>query len=192
MPSGVHGSCATPSARHARRTMSSPTRRRERSMARATTNGLDRRFGNRPTPAKPRRIRARPTAYAEDEEPIKAVWSLAKSNGSLYACEQSAGMFRSEDAGQSQSISRACRSTRLGRPGTRVAPPWPYILWLSTPKITTASESTFRWLGYSIPVTAASAGSAPKRGCPRLSFSGGHPTARSQNAVSGAAQRRLR
>ncbi|MBB6464459.1 photosystem II stability/assembly factor-like uncharacterized protein [Aminobacter lissarensis] len=40
-------------------------------------------------------------AYAEGEEPIKAVWSLAKGNGSLYAGVQPAGLFRSDDAGQS-------------------------------------------------------------------------------------------
>jgi len=42
-------------------------------------------------------------AYAEGEEPIKAVWSLAKGNGSLYAGVQPAGLFRSDDAGQSWS-----------------------------------------------------------------------------------------
>ncbi len=40
-------------------------------------------------------------SYAEGEEPIKAVWSLAKGNGSLYAGVQPAGLFRSDDAGQS-------------------------------------------------------------------------------------------
>lgn len=40
-------------------------------------------------------------AYAEGEEPIKAVWSLAKGNGSLYAGVQPAGLFRSDDFGQS-------------------------------------------------------------------------------------------
>lgn len=40
-------------------------------------------------------------AYAEGEEPIKAVWSLAKGNGSLYAGVQPAGLFRSDDSGQS-------------------------------------------------------------------------------------------
>ena len=42
-------------------------------------------------------------AYAEGEEPIKAVWSLAKGNGSLYAGVQPAGLFRSDDDGQSWS-----------------------------------------------------------------------------------------
>lgn len=39
-------------------------------------------------------------AYAEGEEPIKAVWSLARGNGSLYAGVQPAGLFRSDDDGQ--------------------------------------------------------------------------------------------
>lgn len=42
-------------------------------------------------------------AYAEGEEPIKAVWSLAKGNGSLYAGVQPAGLFRSDDDGHSWS-----------------------------------------------------------------------------------------
>jgi photosystem II stability/assembly factor-like uncharacterized protein len=40
-------------------------------------------------------------AYREGEEPIKAVWSLAQRNGSLYAGVQPAGLFRSDDKGQS-------------------------------------------------------------------------------------------
>jgi photosystem II stability/assembly factor-like uncharacterized protein len=39
-------------------------------------------------------------AYGEGEEPIKAVWSLAKRNGTLYAGVQPAGLFRSEDGGE--------------------------------------------------------------------------------------------
>lgn len=42
-------------------------------------------------------------AYAEGDEPIKAVWSLAKGNGSLYAGVQPAGLFRSDDDGHSWS-----------------------------------------------------------------------------------------
>lgn len=40
-------------------------------------------------------------AYPEGEEPVKMVWSLAAANGSLYAGVEPAGLFRSEDAGQS-------------------------------------------------------------------------------------------
>jgi photosystem II stability/assembly factor-like uncharacterized protein len=40
-------------------------------------------------------------AYAAGEEPVKAVWSLAPRNGSLYAGVQPAGLFRSDDKGQS-------------------------------------------------------------------------------------------
>jgi photosystem II stability/assembly factor-like uncharacterized protein len=40
-------------------------------------------------------------AYAEGEEPIKAVWSLAARNGRLYAGVQPAGLFQSDDGGQS-------------------------------------------------------------------------------------------
>ena len=39
-------------------------------------------------------------AYAEGEQPIKAVWSLAPGHGSLYAGVEPAGLFRSEDSGQ--------------------------------------------------------------------------------------------
>ena len=38
-------------------------------------------------------------AYEAGEEPIKAVWSLARRNGSLYAGVQPAGLFRSDDGG---------------------------------------------------------------------------------------------
>jgi photosystem II stability/assembly factor-like uncharacterized protein len=40
-------------------------------------------------------------AYAQGEEAVKAVWSIAPSNGTLYAGVQPAGLFRSEDGGQS-------------------------------------------------------------------------------------------
>lgn len=38
--------------------------------------------------------------YAEGEDPIKAVWSLAKVGGSLYAGVEPAGLFRSDDNGE--------------------------------------------------------------------------------------------
>ena len=40
-------------------------------------------------------------AYAEGEEPIRAVWSLAPAAGRLYAGVQPAGLFRSADGGAS-------------------------------------------------------------------------------------------
>ncbi len=40
-------------------------------------------------------------AYTEGEDPIKAVWSLAGRNGSLYAGVEPAGLFRSDDGGLS-------------------------------------------------------------------------------------------
>jgi photosystem II stability/assembly factor-like uncharacterized protein len=40
-------------------------------------------------------------AYAQGEQPIKAVWSLAQGHGRLYAGVEPAGLFRSEDGGQS-------------------------------------------------------------------------------------------
>ena len=40
-------------------------------------------------------------AYAAGEEPIKAVWSLGRRNGRLYAGVQPAGLFTSDDKGQS-------------------------------------------------------------------------------------------
>jgi len=40
-------------------------------------------------------------AYAEGEEPVKAVWSLARGRECLYAGVEPAGLFRSDDAGAS-------------------------------------------------------------------------------------------
>jgi photosystem II stability/assembly factor-like uncharacterized protein len=40
-------------------------------------------------------------AYDAGEDPVKTVWSLAPANGSLYAGVEPAGLFRSEDRGQS-------------------------------------------------------------------------------------------
>jgi photosystem II stability/assembly factor-like uncharacterized protein len=40
-------------------------------------------------------------AYGEGEPPVKSVWSVAASNGSLYAGVEPAGLFRSDDGGQS-------------------------------------------------------------------------------------------
>jgi hypothetical protein len=39
-------------------------------------------------------------AYGPGEQPIKAVWSLARRNGSLYAGVEPAGLFVSEDEGR--------------------------------------------------------------------------------------------
>ena len=47
-------------------------------------------------------------AYETGEEPIKSVWSVAPRNGSLYAGVQPAGLFRSDDGGQTLA---ACRGT---------------------------------------------------------------------------------
>jgi photosystem II stability/assembly factor-like uncharacterized protein len=40
-------------------------------------------------------------AYAEGEEPVAAVWSLAAGHGGLYAGVQPAGLFQSSDGGES-------------------------------------------------------------------------------------------
>ena len=40
-------------------------------------------------------------AYQAGDEPIKAVWSLAPNGGALYAGVQPAGLFKSDDQGQS-------------------------------------------------------------------------------------------
>jgi photosystem II stability/assembly factor-like uncharacterized protein len=40
-------------------------------------------------------------AYPEGEEPIKSVWSVAKGGASLYAGVEPAGLFRSDDGGES-------------------------------------------------------------------------------------------
>ena len=40
-------------------------------------------------------------AYAAGEEPIKSVWSLAPASGRLYAGVEPAGLFRSDDGGES-------------------------------------------------------------------------------------------
>jgi photosystem II stability/assembly factor-like uncharacterized protein len=42
-------------------------------------------------------------AYPQGEAPIKAVWSLAKSGSSLYAGVDPAGLFRSDDGGETWS-----------------------------------------------------------------------------------------
>lgn len=42
-------------------------------------------------------------AYAEGQEPIKAVWSLGVRDGRVYAGVQPAGLFASDDSGQSWS-----------------------------------------------------------------------------------------
>ncbi len=39
-------------------------------------------------------------AYAEGEQPIKSAWSLAPRNGQLYAGVEPAGLFRSDDGGE--------------------------------------------------------------------------------------------
>ncbi|MBV8455715.1 MAG: exo-alpha-sialidase [Acetobacteraceae bacterium] len=41
--------------------------------------------------------------YSEGEEPIRSVWSLAPAHGQLYAGVEPAGLFRSDDAGQTWS-----------------------------------------------------------------------------------------
>ena len=62
-------------------------------------------------------------AYDAGEEPIKAVWSVAPKNGSLYAGVQPAGLFRSDDRRrQPGSMSKACRSTLRDRNGIPAAP----------------------------------------------------------------------
>ncbi len=49
-------------------------------------------------------------AYPEGEEPIKSVWSLAPAAGGLYAGVEPAGLFRSDDHGQSwRHVSRPSR-----------------------------------------------------------------------------------
>jgi photosystem II stability/assembly factor-like uncharacterized protein len=40
-------------------------------------------------------------AYAEGDQPISTVWSLAAAHGSLYAGVQPAGLFQSDDGGES-------------------------------------------------------------------------------------------
>jgi photosystem II stability/assembly factor-like uncharacterized protein len=42
-------------------------------------------------------------AYGEDDAPVKAVWSLKPSDGALYAGVEPAGLFRSDDAGETWS-----------------------------------------------------------------------------------------
>jgi hypothetical protein len=42
-------------------------------------------------------------AYAQGETPVSSVWSLAQCSGCLYAGVEPAGLFRSEDGGQSWS-----------------------------------------------------------------------------------------
>ena len=44
---------------------------------------------------------SRGLAYAAGEQPIKSVWSLAEGRGRLYAGVEPAGLFRSDDGGES-------------------------------------------------------------------------------------------
>ena len=61
-------------------------------------------------------------AYAAGEEPIKSVWSLAPRAGRLYAGVEPAGLFRSDDGGQSLAArGRVARPSRRGRTGSRAA-----------------------------------------------------------------------
>ena len=69
-------------------------------MAPAATNGSGRRCGSRPILAQTWTHSSEGLAYAAGEEPIKAGWSLAVANGSLYAGVQPAGLFRSDDGGE--------------------------------------------------------------------------------------------
>jgi photosystem II stability/assembly factor-like uncharacterized protein len=48
-------------------------------------------------------------AYLEGDEPMKAVWSLAPAHGRLYAGVQPAGLFRSEDNGETWAHVRGLR-----------------------------------------------------------------------------------
>ena len=48
-------------------------------------------------------------AYEEGDEPMKAVWSLARRNGRLYAGVQPAGLFASDDSGENWSQVKALR-----------------------------------------------------------------------------------
>ena len=67
----------------------------------AATNGSVRRSGGRPISGPRGRTRAPGLAYAAGEQPIKSVWSLAPGGGHLYAGVEPAGLFASEDGGQS-------------------------------------------------------------------------------------------
>jgi len=48
-------------------------------------------------------------AYEEGEEPMKAVWSLGRRNGRLYAGVQPAGLFHSDDGGENWQQIKALR-----------------------------------------------------------------------------------
>ena len=62
-------------------------------------------------------------AYEAGEEPVKAVWSLAPRNGSLYAGVQPAGLFRSDDGGQTwPHVEGLQRASVAAATGSRAAP----------------------------------------------------------------------
>ena len=61
-------------------------------------------------------------AYPEGETPIKAVWSLAKSWPSLYAGVDPAGLFRSNDGGETWATLPGCGTIRRGPIGIRAEP----------------------------------------------------------------------
>ncbi len=72
-------------------------------MRAAVTNGSVPQFGNQPTSARRGTHSSAGLTYSEGEEPIRSVWSLAPAHGRLYAGVQPAGLFRSDDAGQTWS-----------------------------------------------------------------------------------------
>ena len=70
-------------------------------MAAAATNGSARRSGSPPISARAGPIRARAWPIGEGETPIRSAWSIAASGDTVYAGVEPAGLFRSDDRGQS-------------------------------------------------------------------------------------------
>ncbi len=117
-------------------------------------------------------------AYEEGKEPVKAVWSLASRNGSLYAGVKPAGLFRSDDGGQSWShiegLQKHPTRRTLAARRRRADPAFAGRLIPTTP---TRSGSACRPRACSTPPMAARPGSRATRArapisCPKAALPG--------------------
>ena len=93
-----------------------------RSMAAAAMSGSARPSGNRPISARTGRIRAKasPTRRARSRSRRCGAWR--RRTARLYAGVEPAGLFRSDDGGETWSHVAGCRNIRRGRTGIRAAP----------------------------------------------------------------------
>ena len=60
-------------------------------------------------------------AYPKGETPVQCAWTVHAAHGRLYVGVEPAGLFVSDDGGESYRSSRACAATPRGRNGSRAA-----------------------------------------------------------------------